>query len=96
VLTERAGTRRYKVYEVFVAVRKLDLQFSCIMLLTGFIFFQFTPQERVFLIPNVIVFCIEIVWERYVCFGPPGQMLAHSHGMSRIHSHYQSWVSRRP
>ena len=60
---------RYKVYELFVAVRKLDLQFSTIMLLTGFIFFQFTTEERAFLIPNVIVFCIEVAWERYAACG---------------------------
>lgn len=41
-----------QIYELFVAVRKLDLQFSMIVMLTGFVFFNST-DDRVFLIPNV-------------------------------------------
>ena len=62
------GTRRmYKLYELFSAVRKLDLQFSLIALVTGLVFFVRNPAGDIAtyaLVANVALFGVEVAWER--------------------------------
>ena len=58
--------RMYKLYELFSAVRKLDLQFSLITLVTGLVFFvpPQSPAGAAALAANIALFALEIVWER--------------------------------
>jgi hypothetical protein len=54
----------YLRYELFSALRKLDLQFSVILLVTGVVFFSDSEDATPGLVPNVLLFLVELVWER--------------------------------
>lgn len=59
--------KMYKLFEVFSAVRKLDMQFSSVTLLTGLVFFiNASPGsvDEIVLGINIALFAIEIIWER--------------------------------
>jgi hypothetical protein len=58
-------TRRvYRRYELFSAMRKLGVQFSLQVLVTGFVFFTESPDYFAGLLPSIVLFILEIVWER--------------------------------
>lgn len=58
-------TRRvYRRYEMFSAMRKLGVQFSLQVLVTGFVFFTDSPDYFPGLLPTIVLFILEIVWER--------------------------------
>jgi hypothetical protein len=61
----RSTRAMYQVYEAFVAVKKLDLQFSVILLVTGLVFFTDITSATVrwTLALNVVLFAIEGVWD---------------------------------
>lgn len=56
----------YRNYELFIAVKKLDLQFAFITLFTGIVFFSSLETQTVQIAMgiNVVMFIIELVWER--------------------------------
>jgi hypothetical protein len=58
--------RMYLRFELFSAVKKLDLQFSLITMYTGLVFFTDTGDSKTLyaMIANLFVFVIEIIWER--------------------------------
>lgn len=54
----------YRRYELFSALKKLDVQFSLIILATGVVFLTERPDETVLsLVPNIALLVIEFVWE---------------------------------
>lgn len=58
--------RMYRLYELFTAVRKLDIQFSLICLITGLVFFSgdiYTAKRIAALTINVLLFAVELVWD---------------------------------
>lgn len=71
------NTRRmYNLYEMFSAVRKLDLQFSLITLVTGIVFFTLSPagdKASYALITNLLLFVVELLWERLGDWGVKGE-----------------------
>ena len=56
--------RLYRLYEMYSASKRLDVQFSVIILYTGFIFFTDSSDSLNALIPNIVLFFVEIIWER--------------------------------
>jgi hypothetical protein len=69
--------RVYQRYELFSAMRKLDVQFSLIILVTGLVFMSDSVDTLPGLIPNIILFLIEIVWERIGVLGVQGESAAY-------------------
>jgi hypothetical protein len=59
------STRKlYRQYEIFMAVRKLDVQFSIVTLITGLIFFTFNNEyAHVATAVNAVMVLIEVVWD---------------------------------
>jgi hypothetical protein len=67
-----ATRRMYRLYELFSAVRKLDLQFSAVTLVTGLVFFiEANPgsADEIAVGLNVALFAVELVWERLGVIG---------------------------
>jgi len=56
----------YLRFELFSALRKVDVQFSCIALVTGLVFFPGAPgpYANAALGATVALFVVELVWER--------------------------------
>lgn len=60
------GTRKlYRKWELFIAVKKLDLQFSFITLFTGLVYFSplNTPTLKISMGINIFLFAVELAWE---------------------------------
>lgn len=54
----------YRNYEMFSSIRKLDLQFSVLILYTGCVYFRNLPQDWNGLVPNILLFFVELLWEK--------------------------------
>ena len=72
---EVSTRRMYKLFELFSALRKLDLQFSLIALITGLTFFVRgeTITSTIALSVNCVLFLIELAWERLGDSGIKGE-----------------------
>jgi hypothetical protein len=72
---EVSTRRMYKLFELFSALRKLDLQFSLIALITGLTFFVqgSTVTSTIALSVNCVLFIIELAWERLGDSGIKGE-----------------------
>ena len=78
--TDRELRAMYVRFEFFSAVKKLDVQFSLVVLATGLVFFHRTELETVFAIINGFLIFVEIAWEisgnRAVKHGSVGYAIA--------------------
>ena len=55
----------YKQYELFSSVRKMDLQFSVLLVITGLVFFSHKTQDQeTGLAPTLLLALAELVWDR--------------------------------
>lgn len=59
----------YRLFELFSAVRKLDMQFSLLTLITGIVFFggqrvSSASPATYALVVNALLFLVELAWER--------------------------------
>lgn len=61
--TDRELRSMYIRFEFFSAVKKLDVQFSLVVLVTGLVFFHRTELEMIFAIINGLLIFVEIAWE---------------------------------
>ena len=76
---EVSTRRMYMLYELFSAVRKLDLQFSLITLVTGLVFLDVRSNEAAIgaIVANVLLFVVELAWERLGDLGIKGESPHH-------------------
>jgi hypothetical protein len=65
--------RMYRLFELFSAVRKLDLQFSMVTLVTGLVFFwdalDKDSRDEIAIGINISLFAVELAWERLGVLG---------------------------
>ncbi len=55
----------YKKYELFSSVRKMDLQFSVLLVISGMVFFSHkTRDQETGLAPTLLLAVTEVVWDR--------------------------------